>query len=424
MFVWLAGRLPRLSSTSPKTNSEMGIENLTVRLEDHRDFAAVWSMAKQAPPGSMTVIMLVSEKSLDVFENTIHCLAKMPFYLHDVVILATESVLWEVRLIVREAISNLLDYDSLHFTITSIPFMMFEALPFTAAMGEISSTNKVLLVDELGFSGLEATLIEELLSPRMMDLPVGPKGSALICANGSSSNLLKPTEALYLIPPFIASAELLQSTFKNSPTHSWSQLGASIAHQRPDGIGGIIMVSSPKLPISAKTPKPRPAVNQAPISFAVFFPTVSQLKLFSNTACKLRLNGHSVSILIYDDISSLQHPASHSGQDALYSNCRLEYDVLEQSSVIERSAFRRPGGLQFVSEWLETLPLQPNVIIGSKIDAFYEIVGNLEHLANVGIVPPPALFLPERDLANCEWMTVLTKDDWSRKFSLAFTIFH
>jgi hypothetical protein len=154
-------------------------------------------------------------------------------------------------------------------------------------------------------------------------------------------------------------------------------------------------------------------------TFALLFPSLRDMRLFSSVACRLQSNGYFVNILLYENEGYVEEEPSNERMDweertLLSTGCRLNYDTLSPDGVlpVELPIF----GLSFVSDWLDTLDERPDVVVALKDqDSLSGLATLLEQSRSLR---SSLVLIPYTDLPYCEWMGSLSVQEWKSWYSI------
>ena len=392
--------------------------------------------AKTFSNSSITVVLPVTEKSVQSLELTIIGLLEYQSSIQEVIILCPELLLSTVR-------------SSIRHIIASCGQTLLILLPCprgacsTDALIENAfhvSTDWTLFLEDSGLRRVKKAALSLLLNPPAVTFPLGPMGFTLsasvahneACPTPSASH--RPAD--FLVPPFVLPGFTLSDVYA-VPDHltldSWPALGRWISEKRPDMIGGVIINqdfaaddcfdshleaqdTGNRQRLSAQALRIDPyhshIFGQDPSSsnaktdnqtshghFGVFFPSLDDLAAFSQVACDLVVGGHRLDILLY---SEADHDQAFVSTDA----CTLHYH--SSSSAITPALL--------VSSWLSQISGPFDVIIAltaeDVITASLPLaVRDSEHATCTMIR------LPREDLIYSDWMGALSLVEWKSKLS-------
>lgn len=393
--------------------------SIPLRLPDLPDPLSTEPIANR----SLTVILPVNSGSLSKLENMISSLLGSQKIIYEIIISCPEAVLADARRVVRKMIST--DATRHHMEISLHPFA--HGADITRAMIDLASevaTDWILLLDEGGLEGYNNRTQQILTNPRSYPLPIGPRG---LLTHHSTKSCVKTfmnyQPASFLVPPFVTPSVLARGHVIASTTlSSWAQFGARISRERLDGIGGIVIgavtSSSDWCPVEHSKVHREPHVpgdrfsldtvvdenswanDSSTGTFAIIFPSLQDMRLFSSVACRLQSNGHEIHVLIYGDSRN-----ESAGSAISHGGCRLNYDTLSSDKPLSSHVDEL-----VVFDWLNTLDTWPNVVVAWK----ESYLSDLAVASDEGQISKPTLILiPRADLPYCEWMGSLSVEEWT-----------
>ncbi|KAG9312808.1 hypothetical protein JVU11DRAFT_6224 [Chiua virens] len=259
----------------------------------------------------------------------------------------------------------------------------------------------ILLLDEHGLNQVTECYRAYLLRPRAVHLPVGPRGFT-----GSSHNWipLSPSgrvqSAVFLIPPFIAPAALLEKAPFTSSSSIWPVLGDYIATSTTSSFGGLVIGAdllaciadvttfdkAPSDDPDSHTPASPASVPISPLGFFVLaFPREDDLRHFHPAACKLSHQGYTLLAYLYD--------ADASGV-LVQGNCTIPY-------------FRPSKETHSLSDWLNSFGSVPDMMIGldhrDSVSSTFALILESPPFLNTTLMR-----LPRSALPYTEWIGTLT----------------
>lgn len=131
------------------------------------------------------------------------------------------------------------------------------------------------------------------------------------------------------------------------------------------------------------------------------FSTMVDLGHFGPAVCKLQQQGYAISTFLYDvDVMNIKKP------DVFVKGCSIDY--LTRSDVAT------------LSEWLDTLPTTPDVIIGltekDDISITFPMVLQRPRYLNTSLIRLPQAVLP-----HTEWMGALALEELRSSFPFIFS---
>jgi hypothetical protein len=395
-------------------------------------------------PASVTAILPVSSRSLRRLESSLGSFADAPQGLRDVIIACPDSILPETRRVVRSILTN--SRNDPHHELSIWPWqngtdevvgMMLAALQAT--------TEYVLFLEESGLSGLDFPTKHLLLHPHSTSIPFGPRGVLIQYQRSTCLTPSKyPQAASYLLPPFVIPATLFRSIGPDARfLDGWFGLGSLISNTRSDAAGGMVIGSRNELAEWCSISRERntltrdenlvcpDGIYQKPKTlqngsyhavtsnilhphgaiFAILFPSFRDLGLFSHVACKLHGKGHTVRILLYDEIDNVSSKANP--EPFALSECRLHYDTATEDDFLSISDTVRREDL-LIADWMDTWDDDPDVLIAlADQDA---LTSSLEFtLQEIGLGEITMVRIPRVDLVYSDWMGSLSHNEWSSK---------
>lgn len=394
------------------------------------------------PAQSLTALLPVTSQSISNLEAVISSLLRSPGKLHHVIISCPEAVLSDARRITRKAVSAEGIQDHLELSLRPWLHEQDSNVAIMHAASEVT-TDWVLILDDDGLNNMDNRAREMLLNPISTPLPNGPRGITFLPHNIScTAPSQEPQLASFVIPPFIMPYSLVTDISKvTSGFGFWADLGERISRGRLDGIGGIVTgadsaldwchlvqsdltsrnrtISFPDLlsePDTADLEDMAASNHQitgiSVGTFAILFPSLRDMRLFSRAVCRLQDKGHIVYVLLYGDDAFVEDPSEEtmdSGEQTVqFSGCRLNYDTLSLDDV--RPAAPTIIGPSYVSDWFDTLDEWPDVVIALKdqdsLPALDKLLGRDQY------IPPSLILIPHSDLPYCEWMGSLSVEEW------------
>ena len=400
---------------------------------------------------SLTALLPVTAQSIPNLEVIISSLIRTSGQLHEVVLSCPEIVLSDVRRIIKKAILAEGIEDHLEFSLRPWDYGLDGNMAIMHAASEVT-TDWVVFLDDNGLNNMDSEIRGMLLNPLSIPLPTGPRGVASLSNNisclMSSDN---PQPASFVIPPFVMSSSLVtDGSLPPTGLGIWADLGEWISQNRLDGIGGIVMgadvtsdwchfvqlgatswnhnVPVPNLQTEPDMAEVRNRVvsnhdissaeNERIGTFALLFPSLRDMRLFSSVACRLQSNGHLVNVLVYGDVGYTEDPSDEpmdwENRTIRSSGCRLNYDTLSQDDILP--PVQPIFGMSFVSDWLNTLDEWPEVVVALKDQ---DSLSGLAAVLDQGQSARPSLILiPYTDLPYCEWMGSLSIREWKSQYSL------
>jgi hypothetical protein len=228
----------------------------------------------------------------------------------------------------------------------------------------------------------------------------------------------------------------------------WADLGERISRERLDGIGGIVTGAdvtsdwchfvhsdghSRNQTVSVPGPQAEPSMKESGNgaiftqqtsstegerigTFALLFPSLRHMRLFSRAACRLQDNGHVVYVLLYGDGAYAEDPSEEATDSeertVLYAGCRLNYDTLSPDDVLPTA--QPILEISFISDWLDTIDEWPDIVIALKDqDSLPALAKVLERSQSA---PPSLILIPYTDLPYCEWMGSLSVGEWRSQY--------
>jgi hypothetical protein len=419
---------------------ELDIPNANFKGFDHNnDFCGFSNLAFQLqrapliPAHSLTVVFPLTLQSLPFLDDILLPLLKPSAYIFEIVIVCPVSIISEARIALRRIDSSNLDHPDvlLHTLVGGLD----QDSGVINAASQVS-TEWVLMMNQHGLLHASNRSQALLLHPPVIPVPIGPRGISV--STGNISCLLPseiPQRASYLYPPFVMPASLaikLQSASEDP----WAALGYRIAESRSDGLGGIAVGMADSYPAwcsflrrsditpthpfgwdsqisndedntdpdsaflgQSDVPNPQPTFG----TFAIFLPTVHDLRIFSSLACLLQKHNHDLKVFIYDELDNSNNKLGWNDRHLVLEGCRLAYSV-----ELNRSPFSHRLSGRIASEWLETFGRQPDIILGLSEETYF--IGLLT------IIHPKNLFqlirIPRSDLPYCGWMGSLSLTEW------------
>lgn len=404
---------------------------------------------------SLTALLPVTRQSLSHSELIISSFLQSPAQLHEIIISCPEEILSDIRQLVRKVLSTTEGHDlpeiSLH------PWV--HETDSNAALLRVAAeatTDWILFLDINGLDGIDVSTQDMLLNPLAIPLPTGPRGATFLSTNISCLTPSEiPQSASFLIPPFVMPFFLLPTEgAATGSSGTWTDLGGYISRRGLDAIGGVVMgsellsnwcsvaqadmnprnytLSVPELRFASEMVNSdipsEMSYNISPnlqvtrkrrSSFALVFPSVQDIRLFSPVVCRLQDNEHDVYVLVYLNGDYAEDTFDEPMEQGTIASggCLLNYDTisLDHVPIPPSSSFTKP----FVSDWLDTLDQSPDVVI-----ALHEqepLLGISRALERSQLSARPSLVLiPYVDLPYCEWMGSLSADEWRSRDLLYF----
>jgi hypothetical protein len=371
-----------------------------------------------------------------------------PGQLHEVILSCPNPLLSEVRHIIRKAISVEGIQDHLEFSLR--PWA--HGLDGNMAMMQVTSevtTDWVVFLDDNGLDYMASGIRELLLNPMSILLPTGPRG---ILSVPNNISCLEPSEvpqrASFLIPPFVVPYSLVKDNlFASTGLDVWADLGERISQDRLDGTGGIVMgvdvtsdwcyffrsqvtsrnhsVLIPNFkvePDALKSTKGAISIHQNTSTeekvgtFALLFPSLRVMRLFSPVVCRLQASGHRISVLLYGNEGQAEH--SMDSEELQSKGCRINYDTLSPDNVFPEE--QPTSALSFVLDWLDGFDKWPEVVVA--LNGQDSLSGLATVLAHGHSVRPSLILIPRSDLPYCEWMGSLSTEEWKSQYFFPFLL--
>jgi hypothetical protein len=382
------------------------------------------------PAHSLTIIFPLTLQSLPSLDDILLPLLKPSAYIFEIVIVCPVSIISEARIALRRI--DTLNSDHPDILLHSLVGGLDQDSGVINAASQVS-TEWVLLMNQHGLLQTSNRSQALLLHPPVIPVPIGPRGVHI--STGNISCLLPsnvPQRASYLYPPFVMPASLafkLQSAYEDP----WAALGYRISDSRSDGLGGIVVgmtnldpawcsplrrsvitlphplgwdnqfsnddSMNPTFLGQSDVPNPPPTFG----TFAIFLPTLHDLRVLSSLACLLQNRNHDLKVFIYDELGNSKNKLGWDDRHIFMEGCRLAYSV-----VLGRSQSSLRHSRHIASDWLETLSHQPDIILGLSEEAFFTGL--------LAITQPNDLLrfirIPRSDLPYCGWMGSLSLTEW------------
>ena len=385
---------------------------------------------------SLTAILPVTLESLPALEDIISPLLSPSTRLREILVVCPDAILSQTRRILRKVV--VAEETFIHPDISLRPWIG-DVDQSTGVMRIAShvSTEWILLLHETGLQQVNSHTRDMLLIPKAVTVPVGPRG-VIFSPNNISCVISsqRPQRASYLIPPFVIPSFLVHEFPQSHTRGVWASLGERISQLRPDALGGIVMASvDSELDLSsslrqAETSPPHEITSFGPTAneivestcvaetdghsgvFALLFPTLKDLHLFSPVACRLQDNGHIIRVILYDEPAGHEYaaesPVHWEERTIISGRCLLKYNVLSVDTTLPINLRR---GNPFLSEWLDTLESQPDVVLAmTEQDS---LVADLALIFKQRKFPDSTLIhISQRDLPYCAWMSSLSLSEW------------
>ncbi|KAF7370755.1 Succinate dehydrogenase [ubiquinone] iron-sulfur subunit, mitochondrial [Mycena sanguinolenta] len=340
--------------------------------------------------GSLTAVLPVTSTSILTLRNTLSPVLNSPSCVSKVLVVCPESLLAQARLAVRLAVRDAPESDH-HPDISLSPWNGDPVAAVLHAVPQLS-TERILLLDDTGFSGLSDRTREMLLCPIAADLPVGPRG-----VTGSAGNLscalpsIEIRPASYLLPPFFLPSSLVQEVYED-----WADLGHAVSGSREDRLGGILRGLGDPDSNWCNIPQYRTSYvadlftpsSSDPFStkgglFVFLLPDINTLRVLLQFVCRVQESGNSIKILLYSE------PRTLLGQTHNF-NCRVQYDATSVT------------GYPTIPDWLDRLEREAEVIF--TVDEPATQAARSERATIVRI--------PRDDLPYAYWMGSLSLAEW------------
>jgi hypothetical protein len=396
-------------------------------------------MAEPIEARSLTALLPVTLWSISNLELIISSLIRTSGKLHEVILSCPDNVLSDVRRIVRNVIMAEGTEDHLEFSLRPWDYGMDSNMAIMRAASEVT-TDWILFLDDNGLSNMDVDTQDSLINPMSIPLPAGPRGVASLLNISCLALSDDPQPASFLIPPFVMPYSLVIDDLPPSTDLGiWADLGERISRDRLDGIGGIVIgadttsnwchvvqsdatswnYTTPVL--NLRTEPDVPKVENGTLSdlqnvstenkrigtFALLFPSLRDMQIFSPVACRLQANGYLVNVLLYEYAED--EPMDRT---MVSRGCRLNYDTLSPDDILP--VVQSISGMSFVSDWLDTLDDWPEVIVALKDqDALSGLDAVLEQRQSTR---PSLIYVPYSDLAYCEWMGSLSMQEWTSQY--------
>lgn len=376
-------------------------------------------------PRSLTVVLPVTCDSLTALQNILLPFLGFSSQIHQVLVVCPESLFSQTRRAIHRIVS---EADEMNVPEFSIRPWFVEATNLVTVAPQVS-TEWVLFLDEMGLQQLSDGTREMLLRPPAVSLPVGPRGFS-----GSPQNVYcifpsqTPQPASYLVPPFVMSTSLAIEFAEISDFSDWASLGEHVSRSRSDDLGGIVLGFQQSSREWCKEFRPLdngniledinsfdfasdslllndsaehvtwrfPETSGTSGVFAILLPTLQDLRLFASVACRLQDSGYVIQALLYYELAAGSN--GFDDQTVKPFRCRLTYDVLSEDAMLPV----RQHGYPFLSEWLDTFDIQPDVVLALLEDGAFPAVGSTSTLVRI----------PREDLPYSSWMGSLSLAEW------------
>ncbi|EGO22081.1 hypothetical protein SERLADRAFT_440103 [Serpula lacrymans var. lacrymans S7.9] len=282
----------------------------------------------------------------------------------------------------------------------------------------------ILFLNDDGLAGVGKRTRDMLLNPLAIPLPLGPTGAISRRSTSCTPPASVPYPASHLSPPFVAPLSVFHLAANLSTlgyNHPWLDLANLVSRSRSDHLAAVLLnldhlTSNPCPALSIRHSLPttlHPNFNlsakyaslaadwQHPQTsphgtFALAFPTVSDLYAFLPVACRLFNTGYSLNLLLYRP--NHLHFENANGTHVWSDDCRLSYDVLS----INSPSF---------AHWLASLQHLPDIIVAlTEQDSVSSgISTTLQHESYNHIT---LVRLPREDIPHSYWMGSLSLLEW------------
>lgn len=371
---------------------------------------------------SLSIILPVYPDTIPDMTSTLLLLLQEPSELTEVILVSAIDIHSNIRDIVRNLLT---DMDStVDFDISIQPFASIATSEIVLEVATQVNSEMVLILDASGLAHLRSRVVQTILNPPRLDLPMGPRvynmdGDDFICF--SSSEDQRPG---FLVPPLvIPTNQLLDLDLSqdDSAYGIWAIIAEDIASFRPDHIAGIVTnllsagsslctsehdhsTSNSTLSMLAQGLTPHPPVNSTNFklipdgTFAFVFPFYEDFAYLFPAICQLRTKGHTVYALISDA------PHTQTTNPA----CDLEVSFISESSSLDEMGTS-------LSEWILALPSLPDVVITPEEEHGILIALDfvLKRYSSLSIT---RLQIPHSDLPFCDWMGSIGLEEWRSKY--------
>ncbi|KAF8957453.1 hypothetical protein BDZ97DRAFT_1906800 [Flammula alnicola] len=422
------------SSYGENTPRDLGIDFVTT---------FDWEPPALVPPQSLTAILPILSVSLhktqDLLEPFLHPLE----HIREVVIVCPDAIASDVRRMLQKTFASLGSAD--HPDVSLRPWqghLNTSAATLRAAIDQ--TTEWALIMDDTGLTDVLQSSRAALLHPPVATLPFGPNGVFLSNDSDSSEASFlwdRAQPAQYLFPPFVIPSYLVSSVRgERIDDNPWINLGRQIAKNRPDAVGGVIVLPDSNIvPLPSSNPKDRaessPNLQDAlpdwetnsrtkghgndsftgsssvcvSARFIFLLPTREDLRHLMPLICgmKSRDNHTHIRTLVYDEGYDKPGQLDWETEFLESYHCDVKYEVLTGRTPL---AFARNGST-VLSQWLdESSGLVDVVFTLHELDHLVSFLvseqkDKLFHGATV-------IRIPRLDLENTEWMASLKLEEW------------
>ncbi|OBZ73954.1 hypothetical protein A0H81_06095, partial [Grifola frondosa] len=386
---------------------------------------AIRILGDQTSPisSSLSAILPVTSSSLPALALTLRSFLEHTIHLSEVIVLSSQSIQSDVRGIVRSLMTNEDDV-RVEFSLR----LWSTGTDQSTAMVHVArqvTTEWVLFLDEYGLESVDSPTKELLTFHNLppFALPTGPLGisgnlSKIACIQ--SSNV--PQHAAFLVPPFLMPSFMIpEMDFPSDSNYGvWSALGKHVVQAGLASYGGEIFtlddskvdwcsryqpVNPTEMFVTSQAfeiPRLLDGQDTAIVTagaFVLMFSLLQDLRYFLPVACKLQHAGQNVFTFVEESVSEeIPEGQNHA---LILDNCRLEY-IVASSSV---------GDIISNPEWINHLPLVPDVVISTKhaekTSVGLDFVQHRYKGLNI-----PIIRVPPTDLPFCDWMGSLTLQEW------------
>ncbi|KAH7885858.1 hypothetical protein F5I97DRAFT_1876012 [Phlebopus sp. FC_14] len=358
---------------------------------------------------SLTVVLPVIASTLPNLGETLAPFIYAPDALREVVVICPRSLLSDTHRQLRYTLS---------FALRVHPDISVHPLPdlvdhHRAALAAISLVKSewILLLDEFGLKDISECARDYLLNPRVFPLPVGPRGTNLLCNSSTLSPGHPFQPAAHLVPPFVVRSNLMSGWLPPLQVSDlWSAFGEFVSQSSLDMVGGVIIAHRDKgLYTSTDRTNANPLESQGSgadhdhekqdnlgdtlprsTGFVGFvFPLEEDLRKFLPTACKILLQGYTLLAFLYNTtgVDAITHKLTGDG-------CTVQYHPRSDVTFT-------------FSHWLNSLSEVPDVVIGldeqDSVSATFSLTLERHPYLNTTLIR-----LPRSSLPHTEWMGSLT----------------
>lgn len=372
---------------------------------------------------SLSIVLPVKSNTIAAMTSTLLYLLQKPYGTSEVILIAASDSHNSIRNVVRSLLSNIDSHVDFDISIQSWPpSIPDEVLAILEVAAQVTS-ERVLILDVHGLVQLHAQVVETILDPPLIDLPIGPRaynlrGNDFICFSSFEDQPLG-----FLVPPIVIPTKLLidlDTLQDESSLGTWAAIFENFASFRPDNVAGVIinlisadtsLCSSEHDHSASKAVSPLLGFDVAPHSidnteldlppvgtFAFVFPFYEDFAYLSPVVCRISKQGHRVHTLISEP----------SPDQTATTFCDLDFAFVSETSSLDEMGTA-------LSEWILTLPSLPDIIITPDQDHGILIALNFV-LRRYSSLLITLIRIPAGDLPFCDWMGSLSMDEWRSEY--------